>query len=77
MYLEDSIKKHINNWQENIQSNMNLASMIDMYLFQNEPIENINNLDSIIQSISNNKINKFSKKTFTNNFINGSLLPKD
>ena len=61
---------------ENVQKNSFLANAINGYLFENESITTINNLDDAVQSISNYEIVKFSKKTFTDNFIQATLLPK-
>ena len=75
-YIDEAKLHAINNLNENVQKNSFLAYAINSYLFENESITTINNLNKVIQSISNYEIHKFSKKTFTDNFIQASLLPK-
>ena len=75
-YIDEAKLHEINNVNANVQNNSFLAYAINSYLFEDEPITTINNLYKVIQSISNYEIHKFSKKSFTDNFIQASLLPK-
>ena len=75
-YIDEAKLHRINEINEITQSNSFLASAINSYFFENESITTINNLDEVVQSISNYEIVKFSNKTFTDNFIQATLLPK-
>jgi predicted Zn-dependent peptidase len=75
-YIDEAKLNQINQINESIQKNSFLAYAINTYFFENESITTINNLDDAVQSISNYEIVKFSKKTFTDNFIQATLLPK-
>ena len=75
-YIDEAKLHRINEINEITQSNSFLAYAINSYFFENESITTINNLDEVVQSISNYEIVKFSNKTFTDNFIQATLLPK-
>ena len=76
-YIDEAKLHRINKINEITQSNSFLAYAINSYFFENESITTINNLDEVVQSISNYEIVKFSNKTFTDNFIQATLLPKN
>ena len=75
-YIDEAKLNLINQINENIQKNSFLASAINKYFIENESITTFNNLGEVAQSISNYEIDKFLKKTFTDNFIQATLLPK-
>jgi len=76
-YLKDAKLHRINKINESMQSNSFLAYAMTTYLYENQPITTINNLYEAVKSINNYEINKFSKKTFSENFIQATLLPKN
>ena len=75
-YTDEAKLNQINQINENIQKNSFLAYAINTYFFENESITTFNNLAKTVQSITNYEIEKISKKTFTDNFIQATLLPK-
>ena len=75
-YIDEAKLNHLNQIDENIQKNSFLAYAINTYFFENESITTLNNLAKAVQSITNYEIGKISKKTFTDNFIQATLLPK-
>ena len=76
-YIEEAKLHRINELKEVMQSNSFLANAMTTYLYENQPITTINNLYDAVKSITSYEINKFSKKTFTENFIQATLLPKN
>ena len=76
-YIEEAKLHRINELKESMQSNSFLAKAMTTYLYENQPITTINNLYDAAKSITSYEINKFSKKTFTENFIQATLLPKN
>ena len=76
-YIEEAKLHRINELKELMQSNSFLANAMTTYLYENQPITTINNLYDAVKSITSYEINKFSKKTFTENFIQAILLPKN
>lgn len=75
-YIDEAKLNQINQINESIQKNSFLAYAINTYFFENESITTFNNLAKTVQSITNYEIEKISKKTFTDNFIQATLLPK-
>jgi zinc protease len=76
-YIEEAKLHRINELKEAMQSNSFIANAMTTYLYENQPITTINNLYDAVKSITSYEINKFSKKTFTENFIQATLLPKN
>jgi len=76
-YIEDAKLNRINSIKESLQSNIFLASAMNSYLFEDQPITTINQLKSAAKSVSSWDIMNYAKKTFTDNFIQASLLPKE
>ena len=76
-YIEDAKLNRINSIKESLQSNVFLASTMNSYLFEAQPITTINQLESAAKSVSSWDIMNYAKKTFTDNFIQASLLPKE
>ena len=76
-YIEEAKLHRINKLKEAMQSNSFLAYAMTNYLYENQPITTINNLYDSVKTITSYEINKFSKKTFTENFIQATLLPKN
>ena len=76
-YIEDAKLNRINSIKESLQSNVFLASAMNSYLFEDQPITTINQLKSAAKSVSSWDIMNYAKRTFTDNFIQASLLPKE
>ena len=76
-YIEDAKLNRINSIKESLQSNVFLASAMNSYLFKDQPITTINQLKSAAKSVSSWDITNYAKRTFTDNFIQASLLPKE
>ena len=76
-YIEDAKLNRINIIKESLQSNVFLASAMNSYLFEDQPITTINQLKSAAKSVSSWDIMNYAKRTFTDNFIQASLLPKE
>ena len=76
-YIEDAKLNRINIIKESLQSNVFLASAMNSYLFEDQPIATINQLKSAAKSVSSWDIMNYAKRTFTDNFIQASLLPKE
>ena len=50
---------------------------MNSYLFEDQPITTINQVKRAAKSVSSCDITNYAKKTFTDNFIQASLLPKE
>jgi predicted Zn-dependent peptidase len=60
----------------NRESNRWLVDAISRYYEDNEPLQLINSIDQVVQSINKNDIKKIANETFKDKFIQASLMPK-
>ena len=75
-YLADAKKKEFNDLKEAKQSNSFWARNINMYIFNKEGFKKLKNYDQIVKSINKKDIVNYFNKTFKENFVKGSFLPK-
>ena len=75
-YLTDSKEKEFNDLKEAKQSNSFWATNINMYIFNKEGFKKLKNFDQIVKSINKKDIVNYFNKTFKENFVKGSFLPK-
>ena len=75
-YLTDAKEKKINDLKEQKQSNTFWVSAINQYYFNKESFKKLENLDQIFIYINKKDIVNYFNKTFKENFLKGSFLPK-
>tara|TARA_Y100000294_G_C8561065_1_gene339078 strand:- start:39 stop:2885 length:2847 start_codon:yes stop_codon:yes gene_type:complete len=76
-YLDEAKLNRKNKLDEILQYNGFWANSITSYLFENQSITTFNRLHKETDKVSLNDIKKISKKTFNQNYIEASLLPKN
>ena len=75
-YLADAKEKKFNDLKKAKQSNSFWAETINTYNFNKENFKKIENIDQIVNLINKKDIVNYFNKTFKENFVKGSFLPK-
>ena len=75
-YLADAKEKQFNDLKEAKQSNSFWVTNINMYNFNKENFKKLENFHQILNLINKKDIVNYFNKTFKENFVKGSFLPK-
>ena len=75
-YLADAKEKQFNDLKEAKQSNSFWVTNINMYNFNKENFKKLENFHQIFNLINKKDIVNYFNKTFKENFVKGSFLPK-
>jgi len=75
-YLADAKEKKINDLKESKQSNSFWVGSINRYNFNKENFKKMKNFHQILSLINKKDIVNYFNKTFKENFVKGSFLPK-
>jgi len=75
-YLADAKEKQFNDLKESKQSNSFWVTSINTYNFNKENFKKLENFHQILNLINKKDIVNYFNKTFKENFVKGSFLPK-